>query len=205
MASPARLSAEIIINLAENGVPVAVLAGMMKLSMQERLGKLLVQDESLQSLRVLWDNISREGSVFSARLSRLHTSYARSMGLRYEDPGEDFEDDLDAVDGVLEQSSAWWDDPISGQPSSLEETVMGLLASGFRPSESPILAVKLAEVNRKALKSCAQKFKIEVAHSCTAFIVPGKSCFAIYCIVTNWHYRSLWCLGAWRSAYQEFI
>ncbi|TCD71443.1 hypothetical protein EIP91_010149 [Steccherinum ochraceum] len=172
MSSPARLATEVIINLAENGVPVPLLAGMMQVSIQERLDRLMNWRDTSQSLKVLWDNVSREGNVFSARLGRIHTAAARALGLRYEDPDEEVDDDVDVVDGVVEQSSAWWGDPISGQPSSLEETVMLLLDSGFSPAHCPVLALKLVEVQRKALKSCTQKVKLEVPHSCTAFIVP---------------------------------
>lgn len=175
MTSPAKVSTEILINLAENGVPVPTLSGMMKTYVEERLARLLEWDETPEALRVLWDNVAREGSVFSARLSRSHSSHARALGYRFEDPDEEVEDELDGIEGVLEQSQAWWDDPISGQPSSLEETVLHLLDSGFSPSHSPILQVKLAEVARKALKSCIAKYKVEIKQSCTAFIVPGMS------------------------------
>ena len=174
MNSPARLSSEVLINLAENGVKSDTLARLMVTALHDRLDPLLNWDNSLESHRVLWDNVAKEGSVFSARLSRLHSSYARALGLRYEDPEENVEDDLDATDELLERSSAWWGDPISGQPSSLEETVLNLLDSGFTPADSSILQGKLAEVARKAVKSCIGKFKVEIQQSCTAFIVPGK-------------------------------
>ncbi|THH27948.1 hypothetical protein EUX98_g6245 [Antrodiella citrinella] len=143
---------------------------MMRISVEERLSRLMDWTDTTESLRVLWNSVAREGGIFSARLARAHASQARALGYRYEDP-EEIEDELDG-DGVMEKSSAWWDDPVSGQPSSLEETVLHLLDSGFSPSASPILAMKLCEVARKAVASCTSKFKVEVNQSCIAFCIP---------------------------------
>lgn len=176
MTSPARLSAEVIINLAENGVRTSLLTGLLQTTLEERLAKLLRWKDTAEDLRVLWDSVAKEGCVTSARLSRTHTSTARLMGYRFEDPEEEVEDELDPDELQLEHSNPWWADPVSGQPSSLEETVLHLLDSGFNPFTSSILQVKLSEVVKKAVKSCTQygKAKIEVKQSCTGFVVPGE-------------------------------
>lgn len=171
MSSPARLSTEILINLAENGVSVDTLSQFMRTGINERVKRFLEWDE--HNLLQLWWDVSREGNVFSARLARSHVGLARAHGLRYEDPDDDSEDEFDLDEEVVRQSSAWWDDPISGQPSSLEETVMKLILGGFHPSHNPVLQTKLAEVARKAVRKASTKFTVDVPQSCTALIIPG--------------------------------
>ena len=175
MSSPARLSAEIIINLADGGVQSSVLASLLQNTVEGRCGGLLRWKDTPEDLRVLWHSVFNEGAVTSARLSRAHSSAARLMGYRFEDPEEEVEDELDPNELQAEHSEAWWEDPVSGQPSSLEETVLHLLDSGFNPFTSAILQAKLSEVVKKAVKSCTQygKVKIEVKQSCTGFVVPG--------------------------------
>ena len=76
-----------------------------------------------------------------------------------------------AVNGA---STAWWEDEISGCPSSLEEFVVALLKSGFRPENCPILLSKLYEVLKRCLKSQIDRYRIPVEKSCEAFIIPGE-------------------------------
>ena len=92
----------------------------------------------------------------------------------FEDPAVEDMDNTE-VDEDGERSAAWWWDPRSGSPSSLEETSMALLDSGFSPSVSPILCVKQSEVAKKALKFSVNKYHIDVPKSCSAWAVPGMS------------------------------
>ncbi|TFY73397.1 hypothetical protein EWM64_g10615, partial [Hericium alpestre] len=84
---------------------------------------------------------------------------ARVRGLRAFDD-EDDEDDNGEVNG---SSSAWWEDEVSGCPSTLEETVLVFLDSGFRPDKNPILAEKLRAVVKKAIGRHAAH-RIEMPH-----------------------------------------
>lgn len=54
------------------------------------------------------------------------------------------------------------------------ETVMALLDAGFTPQALPVLRDKLKQIVRYKIKYRSQHFKYEVAHSGSAFVVPGK-------------------------------
>ena len=154
--SPACLSAETIINLAENGVHRDVFINLLKSDMRERIDRLTTYDDNdRKSLLRLWTAVGRKGGVLTARLAREMNGKARSSGYVFEDRmlesqdsnGLDGLDDLDELASeTVDRSSPWWWDPMSGQPSSLEETVMYLLDSGFCPGQCNILRAKLREV-----------------------------------------------------------
>lgn len=182
MAAPAHLSVETIINLAENGVDASVLEDMLTTAFQDKVDKLTLWDGPDGHYK-LWRNILKEGHVIPARLARQETGSARAKGYIYEDATDDWEeDDLEAVDQdsqqtgltiTREKSIAWWGDPISGQPSSLEETCLVLLDSGFCPGSSPLLRSKLLHVAEKSIKSLSTRYRLSVPMSCSAFVIPG--------------------------------
>ncbi|KAH8101472.1 RNA dependent RNA polymerase-domain-containing protein [Cristinia sonorae] len=177
MSSPARISSEILINLAENGVSIETLLDLLTIGLKDRVMKLLDWDDSPESMVILYANVVKEGNVLSARIARENPSPARALGYRFEDDkdGENEEEEVDGEDDVSEKSTAWCGDEISGQPSSLEETNLQLLDSGFTPLTSFILQLKMTEVAKKALRHGETNFKIDVGHSCTAFVVPDPS------------------------------
>lgn len=174
LTTPAKLSAETIINLAENGVASEVFVGLLKEAVTDRVSVLLDWEDQKGSLR-LWNHVADEGHVFSARISRDSPGIARVLGQIRDDKEEEWDDGdgMEQLDAE-EKSTAWWADPISGCPSSLEETVMRFLDAGFLPDKLKILGDKLEQVAKKALTSCITKFHIEVKESCTAFVIPGK-------------------------------
>lgn len=171
MGTPARLSIETIINLAENGVPVSVFTTLMKVGLQERVDGLTLWNdaEAEHTPMNLWANLAREGGVFSARLARMQAGAARAKGYVHEDR-TDGDDDFDASKA---QSSAWWDDLVSGCPSSLEEISMQLLDAGFLPDTCPPLRERVKTIAVKALKPTQNSYRMPVPMSCTAFIIPG--------------------------------
>ncbi|KAH9939845.1 RNA dependent RNA polymerase-domain-containing protein [Amylocystis lapponica] len=126
-----------------------------------------------QGPSMLWDTVSRTGRVLSARLTREMAGQARAKGLVHDDYDDDDEEEGDKLEDYFrEHSRAWWDDPVSGCPSSLEETVMVLVGSGFLPDNCPVLKAKLHEVIKKEVNTYVDKFRIDTPMSCTAFIVP---------------------------------
>ncbi|KAI0372068.1 hypothetical protein BV20DRAFT_1065820 [Pilatotrama ljubarskyi] len=176
MHSPARLSIETITNLAENGVPHECFKELFKVNLQERLDALLQYKEPAD-MPLLWNAIAREGGVITARIVREAAGVARAAGYVADDYDDDVEaDDEDGLDGLdkalREQSSAWWEDPISGLPSSLEETCLTLLESGFIPKTCPVLRAKLREVAKRVVTTFETRCKFSVPMSCSAFIVP---------------------------------
>lgn len=182
MATPARLSVETIINLSENGVETRTLTQIMQLSLQERVDRLTLWNDPERgfTLANLWRALAKEGGVFAARLARQSVGSARAMGYVYEakdsHEDEDDEDELDESDKGDKgdnESTAWWPDPISGSPSSLEETAMCLLDSGFSPDDCALLRSKLKPIASKSLKSCQNKYRFAIAMSCSAFVIPG--------------------------------
>jgi RNA-dependent RNA polymerase len=183
--SPARLSPETIINLYENGVPWAAFHELVIKSLNEILDGFLTwsipenTDEtgsgsSIGSRRVLWTTADRAGAVVSARIARVNSSSARARGLIYDAYAEEEEGEEQLIDDDSKPSMAWWPDPVSGQPSCLEETLMSLLDSGFDPRRHWIVRAKLKAVIHRVADSFRKRCKIPVAESCSAFIVPGN-------------------------------
>lgn len=64
---------------------------------------------------------------------------------------EDGHSQLDAA--LHQQNSVRWEDPISGNPSSLEETCVTPIDSGFRPDSCAVLQARLREVAKKVVKT----------------------------------------------------
>ncbi|KAG2159731.1 RNA dependent RNA polymerase-domain-containing protein [Suillus bovinus] len=175
MRSPSRLGAETIVNFAENGVPHSVFIDLMKEGLDAIVNSLLDWDGPDAMYR-LWQSVARTGSVVGARLARETGGEARSRGFAVKDDDieDDDEDDLNAVIEIP-RSIAWWGDEVSGCPSSLEETVMVMLDSGFTPRDCPVLADKLRHVLKTMVDNFVQRYKIEVPMSCIGWIVPDPS------------------------------
>ncbi|KAA1476614.1 hypothetical protein DENSPDRAFT_827653 [Dentipellis sp. KUC8613] len=173
MRTPVRLSKESVINLAENGVPHECFRALMRASLVEAVDALVGDWLSENAMLRLWDAVAREGGVMAARSARQAAGLARVRGLRAFDVDDD-DDDEEGGEGRV-RSSAWWADEISGCPSSLEETVLVMLDSGFRPDEEYVLSQKLHEVTKKAIKSQVSKGRVIVPMGCSAFIVPDPT------------------------------
>ncbi|KAG7096864.1 hypothetical protein E1B28_004272 [Marasmius oreades] len=164
------LGTETIINLAENGVPRAVFFRLLDRGF-DRLLESLTTWEGVSAMYELWCTVARLGGVMAARAARLQPGLARVKGHSSRDAQvDDDEDDLD--EDAEEMSVAWWVDEISGQPSSLEETVMSLLDSGFTPMNCSVLREKLSMIGRSQIRNYGSQYKVEVPMSCTTFIQP---------------------------------
>lgn len=113
-----------------------------------------------------------------ARRARENPGTARAKGYSERDKDEL---ELDDEEGFSEfdnnergqRSSAWWVDEISGCPSSLEETIMCLIDSGFLPAECPVLRDKLHKFIRARLRDYIKSYRIEIPMSASAFLIPG--------------------------------
>lgn len=180
MRSPARISAETIINLSENGVPSFIFEDLLKAQVRE-IKESLTTWEGPDAMYKLWSTVERSGAVLFSRRAREAAGEARVRGFgdRSADEGDDDDKDIDEdgveFDSVLEQrSTAWWADQTSGCPSSLEETVMVLLDSGFTPQDCPVLREKLKKVVISKIKTSTMNYRYEVLHSALAFVVPGR-------------------------------
>ena len=183
LTTPARLSYETIVNFAENGVPFEVFSRLLQLGVGGVLDELFSWPEDLLpldttshgSMRTLYRNVNRAGAVTGAKLARLNISYARAKGHIWDHRQEEGDEDTEPLVDDLPRSTAWWPDYTSGQPSSLEETVLVLIEAGFHPLTEWILQEKLRQVINTALnKFSISKPKMPVAESCSAFVVPGE-------------------------------
>lgn len=138
----------------------------------------LLEWEGPDAMRNLWCNIRRRGGVMSARRAREDPGLARVKGYsEHESEEVELEDDegfkaLDTTD--QQKSSAWWEDEISGCPSSLEETIMRLIDSGFTPQNLPVLRSKLEKAVKGYVKNYIKSYRIDVPMSASAYLIPGK-------------------------------
>jgi RNA-dependent RNA polymerase len=174
--TPCRLSVETIINLSENGVPKKVFLDLLHQGLEELVEPLLEWDGP-DAMRNLWGKVCRIGGVMSARRAREEPGLARVKGYSHSENGreEDNSEDEDEIpDTTEEKSSAWWRDEISGCPSSLEETVMCLIDSGFTPQNCHILRRKLEWVIKGHVRNFIKAYRINVPMSASAFLIPGK-------------------------------
>ncbi|KAF9532775.1 RNA dependent RNA polymerase-domain-containing protein [Crepidotus variabilis] len=180
MRSPAQISTEAIINLAENGVPSQAFEKLLVDSIRALVNGLMTWDGPDAMLN-LWIQIERIGGVLSARRARELIGEARVRGYTNKSPDEielerdadeGDDDDEEGFQATSRRSTPWWPDYISGCPSSLEETILGLLDAGFTPQNCPLLRSKLEQVVNTKIRNRMQKLRIEVDQSCVAFVVP---------------------------------
>lgn len=174
MRTPIRISSEVIINLAENGVPHKVFVELLRKGLQEQVEGLTTWDGP-EAMFDLWCAVSRAEGVMSARLAREAAGEARARGhsSREADEDNDFDADDDIEDLDAAKSTAWWGDEISGCPSSLAETVMYLLDSGFTPSNCAVLREKLGFVIKSTINNYVLRYRLDVPMSCSAWLIPG--------------------------------
>jgi RNA-dependent RNA polymerase len=167
---PAKLSAEVIVNLSHNGVPDQVFVDLMKEGLEKEVKRLTTWTGN-HSMKQLFDAVFTSQGVSQSRMRLLLGALARARGY-----GEDESDDAldtEEEDDEGDDPVAWTPDEISGQPSSLPEAVMAFLASGFRPDSLPVLMDKLKQILRITMEAYVLKYKISVPGSCTAFVAPG--------------------------------
>jgi RNA-dependent RNA polymerase len=170
MQSPVQISREMIINLSENGVFSGIFIDLFCQSMENTISPLLSWDGQ-DSMAQLWAAVAKVGSVMAARIARESAWTARARGVQLYDQDNSTEDNED--DEPLSESIAWWGDETSGCPSSLEETILYFLDTGFHPATNLILAEKLQIVAKKTVNSCISKSRVMIPMSCSALIVPG--------------------------------
>ncbi|RXW15101.1 hypothetical protein EST38_g10748 [Candolleomyces aberdarensis] len=179
LKTPCQLSSELVVNLAENGVPLQAFVDLLRASLDEAISPLLDWDRDLGEF---WRDIQHRGGVLNARLARERPGIARVQGWSERDAVEqnnDDEDGLKELDGAgansEQRSLAWWADPISGLPSPLEETIIEALDSGFTPKNCPYLRAKLGNCIVGYVDRIVSSYHIDVPMSCTSMIVPDRS------------------------------
>jgi len=172
MQNPIHISREMITNLGENGVPHTIFAELFCTSLSSTIDSLLDWDGQ-DAMPRLWAAVFRKWNVMAARIARESSWTARARGVQLYEQEDDSEDEEADDTDSLPRSTAWWGDDISGCPSSIEETVMSFLDSGFHPASNSILAEKLHILVKNAVRSSMGKYRVKVPMSCSAFVVPG--------------------------------
>lgn len=203
MQSPIQISREMITNLGENGVPHTIFAELFCHSLSSMIDSLLDWDGQ-DAMPRLWAAIFKKGNVMAGRIARESSWTARARGVQLYEQEDDSEDEEAEDTDSLPRSTAWWGDDISGCPSTLEETVMSFLDSGFHPASNSILAEKLHIVVKNVVKSCMGKYRVKVPMSCSAFIVPGMFRPSDLTIILNIYFRSAWSATGGRNSCEVF-
>jgi RNA-dependent RNA polymerase len=175
-----RINTQVMINLAENtakherGRMVDIFKNLINATFKEIISTFSVVDDKDALLRLC---SSIEKSSSAQRQLRHLARGARARGLIHDHKTEPWVEDEGLSEGEdsAPESAAWWPDPISGLPSTLEETVISLLASGFTPKDTAILRVKLLEIFKSAVRRQARppKFYCTLQESCYGVLIPG--------------------------------
>jgi hypothetical protein len=182
LTHPARLSAETIVNIAENTIVTATdkhteILRLLQDGLERTLMPFLRWTETRglpngndEAMLLLWLAVSRTGNVMAKRMAREYTELARARGLisRWEPELEDDdEEDLpsdEPIDDVIESDLL--------NLNSVQETTMRLLDAGFKP-QHPFVNSRLKTIVKKVMANYVGKFRIEVPGSVVVFCVPG--------------------------------
>lgn len=146
---------------------------LLKKGLNELVSPFLIWDGP-HAMETLWFTTASAGGVMAARRAREDPALARVKGHSEREELEGDDEEGCQADALQGRSSAWWMDGVSGCPSVLEETVMGLLDSGFTPQGCPVLREKLHAVVKAAIKHYTRTYRLVVPMSVTAFLVPGS-------------------------------
>ncbi|KAJ7590902.1 RNA dependent RNA polymerase-domain-containing protein [Mycena floridula] len=165
-----KLSIEIIINLHHNGVPIAVFRCLLKKALLELVASLTTW-EGPDAMEKLWLIVAKLGGVFPARVARLEAALARVNG--YVNRHVEVEDEDE--DKSSPQSTAGCSDEASGCPFMMEEMAMCLLDAGFKPQTCAILKSLIGYILKAKIISYAEKYRMEIPMSFTAFLVPDET------------------------------
>jgi hypothetical protein len=163
---PAKLNAQTIINLAENGVDSQVFEDLLRDALTKAFTS-LTQWDGPGAMTLLWNAVNNLGSVTRTRLQKVAQGISRAIGLanRFEmDREDDDDDDLEEEDSSIDSDN-------SDRP--LHETVLELIQAGFSPKSSPILREKMRHVVRMVMSRRLEKYHLDVRQSAQALIVPG--------------------------------
>jgi RNA-dependent RNA polymerase len=169
LRKPGRLSPDLIINLDHNGVPGSVFIRMLREAVKVSVEPLLAWD----NMKLLWAAIERAGNVVMARKHRQALAESRLHG-RHDTSDASDGDALE--EGVAAHSSvAWFPDPHSGCPSTLQETVLGQIEAGFNPEFLAVNRAKLLQIVKEVIRRTTRQCHFDIPLSCTGFVVPGIS------------------------------
>ncbi|KAJ7760119.1 RNA dependent RNA polymerase-domain-containing protein [Mycena maculata] len=174
-SSSLHLSAQSIIILANNGVPAKVFCSLQEEGLKDLI-KPLMDWNRPHATAYLWDAINNISNVTRSRLQRLAAGASRALGFEKRSYGDDSDktDDAD-VDVDLRGLTHTGRNAFSGEPLTVPESAMDLLAAGFDPRAAPFLSQKIHNVIKTTMETFLAKYKIPLANSLEAFIIPDPT------------------------------
>lgn len=138
MRVPARLSAETIVNLAENKVPYPVFEKLFREGLKAQVAP-LTQWDGRDAMFDLWCYLARIGGVIPARRAREASAEAKAKGYRIREPEEpDDEDDFADSNLTHERSTGMY--PFTFRFLNLSPTVSLSSVVGRRNQWLPIIS-----------------------------------------------------------------
>jgi hypothetical protein len=190
-----RIGPQVMINLAHNAVPNTMI-GIFKTYINTDFAdiqKAYTTIEGPEDLLGLRDHIDTKHGVMVERKTRESKGEARARGFIFDHKHSSVDngDELDGADPESSGSTAWWRDYISGLPSTLAETAIEALDSGFSPADCPVLNSKLLSIAKTevhcplsathryltAIQINFQwkppKFYFKICESCFGVLIPG--------------------------------
>ncbi|KIJ13767.1 hypothetical protein PAXINDRAFT_135617 [Paxillus involutus ATCC 200175] len=173
VTGPSRLSAQLLINLAHNGVPHQILKELMALGLKDEIHELTDWDQP-HSMVAVWKGVEKAGHVIMGRVRRQLAGQARALGLGQLRPPDDQLGDDEEMDGpgVAQPLDTTSRKQYSGQPITLHESTLELLQASFHPLKLDLLFNKLESILTLVLDDYVEKFHIPVTESCEAYIIP---------------------------------
>jgi len=184
------LTQQSIINLHANGIPAEKLTEMMEQGLEGEIMPLLDWDKP-RAMTFLGAAISKAGGVPGARTQRVAYSLNRVLGFKGrdwhdDDLGNDENDNDDDEPVEYTGRNAYTGGEASHMclgsltnldvaPLALHEVALELIQSGFHPAQNYLLQEKIQYIVKNVIKASVEKYRIPVAQSFGAFIVPGLS------------------------------
>ncbi|PVG00656.1 hypothetical protein CPB86DRAFT_782489 [Serendipita vermifera] len=185
LRTPHRINADLIINLAYNGVPPEVFSNLNQRNMEEIFDSLTTWTGD-RAMPKLCRYIERKGGVLPIRLNRLppdptalrssYRNHESNTDLDGEWGGGDDQDD-DGPTGGEEGPLDYFPNLVSGQPATLHETAVRLIQSGFTPENCSYLADLIKQMLKKQLEECVMGKQLKVPMSAYVLIAPVPETF----------------------------
>ncbi|KAG9019609.1 hypothetical protein FRB90_012455 [Tulasnella sp. 427] len=174
--TPARLSAQPIMNFAHNGVPSSVFSELLQESLKEAIDHLFEEWKSDDGFS-LWDLVFNRGGVNHIRKGRSAKVFERIFG-NFRDTEETDESywssDVFGSPVDLDASSSG-PDPNSGWPTELAEQIIEMFQAGFTPAKCSYLASLMKTYIKLEIKRMILGCHIPVKRSGEAFAAPDFS------------------------------
>jgi RNA-dependent RNA polymerase len=168
---PARLSKEVMTCLSQGGVNTDAIQNLFEAGLKAEY-EALTSWEGEGAIIKLWDTVCSSGSVLYARLRREAVGASRAYGFGQAHNDDNTRDNFDE-DSLSEPSMPWTPDLISGFPSSLEESTLAFLVSGFDPISCTVLRQKIKALLNIAIDQYVARYHVGVPLSVEGFAVPG--------------------------------